>query len=633
MGDTGIIICGNRYDVDHKVVTFEDEGGFSAYVPHRTDNIAEVYAYDPAPGLKQRASRYRVRRLMGSSNSLTRLKQVVRQVVVHLDGCLSAKMCYHVLHNQRGLSVHFMVDNDGTIYQTLDLLHCAFHAGGVNEVSVGIELQNRGDAARYPNSYPEGRSTVTCRVHGHQFLCYDFTAAQYEAMVRLCRTMARVLDLPLVSPQDSGGRPVWTTIPSVRSFHGFIGHFHIIESKWDPGCWDFQRLLSRIGSSVTFPLSALARSTNGPSMEQQAERYFESSEQDAELHFPVGPLGQSRLWHGGVHLKGTEDTPIHAVMGGRVVAARMAPPCPVGSCNFVLLRHRISLGRTWTLYSLYYHLAWATESDEAAAQIPWIARARSTGTATALDRGEVSLLGVPTEAGEIIGMMGEGGPTGGREEQIHFAVFGAEELGASVDPGYWEVVDGSETSRFCDSRAILSLIDRPMGDKRPDGLLSRRELRNFYQLNNRRRQLRRLVVRHRSEWTPGDWDEQLQRAPDFAALPAAIRRRLVATQITPTLWWTPEVARHTGLPVNGVVYSYHPIGFLVWFATVATKFASQRGSGIDSADRWEGKLAPSTLTVDSESGQEMTDEEDFHSGEQSRDLTLEDLVNGYPDDN
>ena len=143
-----IIVCGRRFDIDHQVVTFEEADGYSAYVPHCTDDISRIYATHPAPGLAHRATRYSARRLMGGSSRLELLRQVVRKVTVHLDGCLSASQCFNVLHNQRGLSVHFMVDNDGTIYQTLDLMHCAFHAAGVNEVAIGIELQHRGAAAR-----------------------------------------------------------------------------------------------------------------------------------------------------------------------------------------------------------------------------------------------------------------------------------------------------------------------------------------------------------------------------------------------------------------------------------------------------------------------------------------------------
>jgi hypothetical protein len=40
--------------------------------------------------------------------------------VNHWDVCLSSESCAKVL-NKRGISVHFLIDNDGTIYQMLDI--------------------------------------------------------------------------------------------------------------------------------------------------------------------------------------------------------------------------------------------------------------------------------------------------------------------------------------------------------------------------------------------------------------------------------------------------------------------------------------------------------------------------------
>ena len=48
--------------------------------------------------------------------------------VNHWDVCLSSESCANVL-KRRGASVHFCIDNDGTIYQLLDTQHGAWHAG------------------------------------------------------------------------------------------------------------------------------------------------------------------------------------------------------------------------------------------------------------------------------------------------------------------------------------------------------------------------------------------------------------------------------------------------------------------------------------------------------------------------
>ena len=63
--------------------------------------------------------------------------------VCHWDVCLSAESCYKVL-TKRGISVHFSIDNDGTIYQFMDMNDIAWHAGGKtwNDRSLGVEISN-----------------------------------------------------------------------------------------------------------------------------------------------------------------------------------------------------------------------------------------------------------------------------------------------------------------------------------------------------------------------------------------------------------------------------------------------------------------------------------------------------------
>ncbi len=622
-----IIVCGKRMDIGHPVRTFMDSDGYNAYLTHRTDDPSQKFPTYPAPGMEGRELRYRERRLLGRERTLQNLKRAVRQVVVHLDGCANARLCFDVLHNQHGLSVHFMVDNDGTIYQTLDLVDCAFHAAGVNETSVGIEVQNRGDAARFPHSYREERPTVTCTVHGQQFLAYDFTDAQYEGMVRLGRALARILDLPLQVPRASTGEAIWTTIADPRRFDGFLGHYHINKEKWDPGPWDFQRMFRKIGSRVTLPLTAMPAGAPAKKLAESADAYYEANERDGSGYFPVGPLGESRLWHGGVHLPGRADAPIYAPLGGTVVAARLAGPCTAGSCNFILMRHQLeTVARSLPFFTLYFHVRTETSDPESP---PWLTR--SGDAAEILAQGRTALLSEQVDGGELLGHVGEAGPAEVRRPQLHFAVFSQEEMGRIVDPGYWEVVIGTETNRFCRNKEIIDRIDLPLGGKPRDGLLSRYELRRFFTSNAARADLHRMVVRHLSEWTEGDWQADLETAPDFAALPEAVRRKMIAEQIEPTLWWTESVARHAGLPDNGVIYSYHPIGFLVWYDQLMRKNANLRAAGIQVARADLAISGTDSFKLDFESTLHMTDQEDLLAGSQGQKLTLEELIDGYPE--
>ncbi len=629
-----IVVCGRRYDIEHRVVTFEDRQGYDAYLKHRTDNPSLIYADRPAKGLEGRDTRYRARRLLGAERSLESLRQVVRQVVVHFDGCADAATCFNVLHNERGLSVHFMVDNDGTIYQTLDLADCAFHAAGVNEVSVGIEIQNMADAARFPHAYGArgARNIVSCRVHGEEFLAFDFTEAQYEAMTRLSTALGRILRVPFETPRVGGGlEHAWTVIDDPRSFQGFLGHYHVTREKWDPGPWDFARMFRRAGARITFPLSEpkslISDGAFDPKRFQQAsDQYFEDAERSPG-RFPVGPFGESRMWHGGVHLTGSLGDPVFAPLGGRVVAAQSTTSCGAGSCNFILMRHRLDAGdRIWPFFSLYYHVAEETAGPDAPT---WLTRRRST--ADILAEGRVALLDEPVLAGERIGRLGEAGPSGARAPQLHFAVFADHDIAAELEPGYFRVVEGG-VGRFCAAPQIIDVVDRPEGGRPADGLLSRRELMRFFKNDPERLDFRRMVVHHRSEWTQADWRTELAAAPDFAKLSSAERARLVEEQLAPTLWWKPLVAQHAGLPESELVYSYHPIGFLIWYEALERRRLVIRTHGIQAA---APGFVPSTDTsrfkLDAESSANMTDSEDQGAAGVGQKMTLEELMRGYGD--
>ena len=152
------------------------------------------------------------------------LQRVVDQFVVHYDVCGIAKQCFNVLHDHRGLSVHFMLDLDGTIYQTLDLKERAFHATTSNHRSIGIEIANMGaygpgdtkvldewyprDAAGKPfvkvpeklgdplirtkdfTARPARPDPVRGVVQGQELVQYDLTPEQYAALIKLTAALA-----------------------------------------------------------------------------------------------------------------------------------------------------------------------------------------------------------------------------------------------------------------------------------------------------------------------------------------------------------------------------------------------------------------------------------------------------------
>ena len=200
------------------------------------------------------------------------MQETVDQFVLHYDVCGLSKICFNVLQ-QRGLSIHFLLDLDGTVYQTLDLQERALHATVSNNRSIGIEIAHVGayspgdtkviddwyrrDAAR-PAFYPgagtyravgylftqsfTGRPArpmlVRGQIHGVTLQQYDFTPEQYAALAKLIATLNRVFPkIKLDYPRDKLGRLIPRKLPdaTLEKYQGVIGHYHIQENKYDPG--------------------------------------------------------------------------------------------------------------------------------------------------------------------------------------------------------------------------------------------------------------------------------------------------------------------------------------------------------------------------------------------------------------
>ena len=180
-------------------------------------------------------------------------KRKINSFVNHWDVCLSSKSCAKVL-NKRGLSVHFLIDNDGTIYQLCDINHMCYHAGSkVNKSSIGVEIAN----AYYPkyqawykkNGFGERPIISEETVHGKKL--EDFTGfypVQLKALQALWKSIHEGVGLPLQCPVDSEGNTLKKVDPRCArgSFKGFISHYHITTKKIDCAGLDIESMLKEI---------------------------------------------------------------------------------------------------------------------------------------------------------------------------------------------------------------------------------------------------------------------------------------------------------------------------------------------------------------------------------------------------
>jgi len=190
----------------------------------------KVVLWDEEGGLKCGPAQYKSRKAARS----------VKLFVVHWDACLSSAKMSEVL-KERGLSVPFAIDNDGTIYQLMDTKHIAWHAKGVNQQSVGVEIANA-VLPKYNEWYEKkglGKRAIKSGVKLNGAVLtpmLDFYPVQVEALTALLAAVCRAHQIPFKVPLNKDGSLVMGRDDRVagRLFKGIVGHYHVTVQKSDP---------------------------------------------------------------------------------------------------------------------------------------------------------------------------------------------------------------------------------------------------------------------------------------------------------------------------------------------------------------------------------------------------------------
>ncbi|MDX2018524.1 MAG: N-acetylmuramoyl-L-alanine amidase [Planctomycetota bacterium] len=301
-----IVIAGQYFHTGAPVVLWTDPGGYDAYrVERRFVNFADSsWEVTQKTGAVATPNRYGLRRaregaipdgqltsgqierFRGGGWDLPSLQDSVDQFVMHYDVAGTARTCFRILHDMRGLSVHFLLDIDGTIYQTMDVKERGWHATIANDRSVGIEIANIGAYPVDANGRPvkgtdpldtwysaddEGRTRINLPValgdggvktpgfigrparpepvvgmiQGEMRRMYDLTPEQYESLARLTAALHAALPkIKLDYPREPDGTPINRALSreDFIKLQGLIGHYHIQDDKQDPGPafqWDW----------------------------------------------------------------------------------------------------------------------------------------------------------------------------------------------------------------------------------------------------------------------------------------------------------------------------------------------------------------------------------------------------------
>jgi len=230
----------------------------SKHIVHNSHFISiewdKVVLWDEPGGLKMNPGTY-------YDNSSKEDRQPTH-FVNHWDVCLSSESCAKVLNN-RGISIHFCIDNDGTIYQLLDTQHGAWHAGNRhgNKKGIGVEIS---DAyyTKYQdwyvkNGFGERPLQTEGWVHGNKkkpFL--DFYPVQIEALKALWKAIHVGLGIPLEFPKNSQGVLDTTMNDDVAKgrFNGFCNHYNFTKNKIDCAGLDLDSLLEEVKQTPVYCL-------------------------------------------------------------------------------------------------------------------------------------------------------------------------------------------------------------------------------------------------------------------------------------------------------------------------------------------------------------------------------------------
>ncbi len=289
-----IVAAGNFFHTGTPVVLWLDPGGYDAYRVERrfapleksdwSNSCAEIRTLKTPNryGLRSKnLTANEVERVRGGGWDLPLLQSVVDQFVLHFDVAGTSRTCFLVLQDDRDLSVHFMLDMDGTIYQTLDLKERAWHATTSNDRSIGVEIANIGAypvrgknpfAPWYPTNadgkvfisvpkrfgdphfrvknfigQPVHNEPLRGNIQGEELVQYDYTPEQYAALTKLTAALCRIFPkLKCQYPVDANGKLIPHKLPDedLKNYQGVLGHYHVQKNKTDPGpALDWERVI------------------------------------------------------------------------------------------------------------------------------------------------------------------------------------------------------------------------------------------------------------------------------------------------------------------------------------------------------------------------------------------------------
>ena len=196
----------------------------------------------------------RISLLKEGTHKKVKNRRTPTMAVTHWDVCLSADSCKRVLE-KRGISTHFVIDNDGTIVQLADCNDITWHAGirKVNNVSIGIDFSNayytKYQSNYIKNGHGERPVLNNSRVHGVKLKPHlGYYPAQILAYKALLKFLNNTYGLSLECPLDDDGKLLTAVDPTaaIGVFSGVVCHYHLTRKKIDTAGLELKKILNEI---------------------------------------------------------------------------------------------------------------------------------------------------------------------------------------------------------------------------------------------------------------------------------------------------------------------------------------------------------------------------------------------------